>query len=111
MKEISNYLINKRVLIYYFDKLARRLTVEQMRSGNRNVFIDRLIFYLNIVNRAVLNQMVKEMQNPSIFSFAKWKIFRGTQSRSLMDMVMKDYRYVEDTTCDMLAEDTKMPKK
>lgn len=55
--------------------------------------------------------MVKEMQSPKLFSFAKWKIFRSTTSKPLMDMVMKDYRYVQDTTCDMLAEDTKMPKK
>lgn len=47
--------------------------------------------------------MVKEMQSPKLFSFAKWKIFRSTSSKPLMDMVMKDYRYVEDTTCDMLA--------
>lgn len=103
--------MSKRVLIYYFDKLARRLTVEQMRTGSHSQPIDRLIFSLVIVNRCILNQLVKEIQSPALFSVVQWRLFRAQPSKSLMDIVMKDYRYVEDTTCDLLAEDTKLPKK
>jgi hypothetical protein len=74
-----------------------------MRAGSRSIYIDRLMFCLIIVNRCLLNELVKEIQNPRIYSFAKWKLFRALPSKSLMDLVMKDNRYVEDTMCDLLA--------
>lgn len=104
-------MLGKRVLVYYFDKLARRLTVEQMRAGTRSALIDRLIFSLVIANRCILNELVREMQTPKLFTATKWKMFRGQPNKSLMDIVMKDYRYVEDTTCDLLAEDSKLSKQ
>lgn len=103
--------MSKRMIIYYFDKLARRLTVEQMRAACRTLLTDRLIFTLVMVNRCLLNKLVQEIQSPAIFSTAHWRLFRAHPNKSLMDIIMKDYRYVEDTTCDILAEDSKLPKK
>lgn len=99
------------MLVYYFDKLARRLTVEQMRLGYRLPPVDRVILALVIANRCILNALVREIQSPAIFTPAKWRLFRSHPSKSLMDIVMKDYRYVEDTTCDLLAEEVKVSKK
>mgnify|MGYP006928489536 FL=1 len=59
--------------MYFLDRLARRLVVEQLEKKGRLATFDSAIFQLLLLNRSILTQIMQEFRNPKKFTVGDWK--------------------------------------
>lgn len=109
---MGEYFIRRRVLIYLFDRLARKLIVEGLK-GERTEILDKCIIELFLLTKSLLNNVIGEIRNPKELSAEHFEAFKTTHplSATIITILRKDCEYVEDSLCDILSEPLKLSKK
>lgn len=63
-KKGAEFFVKRRLIVYYLDRLARKLIVEQLKEESNSEVYDRAIFYLMIFTKSFLNDLVTELKTP-----------------------------------------------
>ena len=103
---VSEYFVKRRLVVYYIDRLARKLVVEQLKHCNKEVIYDRLILYLMLFNKSMLNILVTEIKTPTKLTPEALRGFKMTNplASEIIGLLRRDHGYVEDSLCDLLSE-------
>lgn len=95
-KKVADYFIKRRMIVYYLDRLARKLTVEQLKMVEKNPVYDKSILYITLLIKSQLNDLVEELKSPRNFSAESFVGFKNTHSlaKEITDLLKKDHHYV-----------------
>lgn len=79
-KEVANYFIKRRLIVYYIDRLARKFIVEELKLGKKDETYDRVVLYLMLFAKTLLNSLVAEIKTPDHFSIESLIAFKKTHT-------------------------------
>ena len=63
VRKLYDFVLNRRIVVYFLDRLARRLAVEQIGMKERQANFDTVIFQLLLLNRTILTHLMQKLRN------------------------------------------------
>lgn len=79
INKVEQWALSLRLIVYYFDRLARRLFIEKIRNkfySDKNHSYNRTILACLLAESKLTRWILKEIRYPQIFTKEDLEIFR-----------------------------------
>lgn len=93
VEKIETYIAAHRIIIYFFDRLTRRIYVEKMKKMEKSAAeatnSEKVILGFLLFCKKIVQGLLKEFKTGNIYPIAEWKIYRKSES-SLLKVIERD---------------------
>jgi hypothetical protein len=104
-----------RLVVYYFDRLARRLFIEKLRgefSSEKAHSFNRTILACLLTEAKITRWILKELRFPQVFSKEEMGLFRASEEGVRTGRVVRrDEEYIREEITDNLKRTTQVQVK
>lgn len=115
ISKIEKWALSLRLVVYYFDRLARRLFVEKLRGefgAEKAHSFNRTILACLLAEIKITRWILKELRFPKTFSNEEVALFRGSQEGvRTLKVVRRDEEYIREEITDNLKRTTQVQAK
>ncbi len=112
---VEEWALSLRLVVYYFDRLARRLFVEKLRGqmgAERSHSYNRTILACLLAENKLTRWILKELRFPQVFSKEQMGLFRASEEGArTLRVVRRDEEYIREEITDNLKRTTQVQAK
>jgi hypothetical protein len=115
IEKLESWMLGQRLVLYFFDRLARRLIVEKAKqqiTGEAAHNYNRAILSCLVFEKRLTKDVIKESKSPHLFALDEINNFKMSEKGGLcMKLIRKDEEYTHESINDHLKRTVQVEVK